>query len=59
MSLSDLSELLGVPLTTLYAWRHRGEGPAGYRIGGHVRFRRVDVEAWLASCAESSSPAGR
>ena len=37
MTITDLSEMLGVPVDTLYGWRHRGEGPAGYRIGRHVR----------------------
>jgi excisionase family DNA binding protein len=55
MSLAELSELLGVPLSTLYGWRHRGEGPPGYRLGKHVRFRRADVEAWLATQADSAS----
>jgi hypothetical protein len=32
---------------TLYRWRHRGDGPVGYRIGRHVRYRREAVEAWL------------
>lgn len=49
MSLSELSEMLGVPLGTSCRWRHRGEGPVGYRIGRHVRFRRRDVEEWLAT----------
>jgi excisionase family DNA binding protein len=47
MTITDLSEMLGVPVDTLYGWRHRGEGPAGYRIGRHVRYRRAAVEAWL------------
>jgi hypothetical protein len=29
MTITDLSEMLGVPVDTLYGWRHRGEGPAG------------------------------
>jgi len=33
MTLPELSEMLGVPIETLYGWRHRGEGPVGYRIG--------------------------
>lgn len=49
LTISDLSAMLGVPVDTLYGWRHRGEGPQGYRIGRHVRYRRVAVEAWLAS----------
>ena len=47
MTITDLSEMLGVPVDTLYGWRHRGEGLAGYRIGRHVRYRRAAVEAWL------------
>ena len=27
--------------------RCRGEGPPGYRIGRHIRYRRAAVEAWL------------
>ncbi len=48
LTISDLSRMLGVPVDTLYGWRHRGEGPQGYRIGRHVRYRRAAVEAWLA-----------
>jgi excisionase family DNA binding protein len=47
MTLPELSEMLGVPIETLYGWRHRGEGPVGYRIGRHVRYRRSAVEEWL------------
>jgi hypothetical protein len=27
MTINDLSEMLGVPVDTLYGWRHRGEAP--------------------------------
>ena len=47
-----LADELGVPIGTIYAWRHRGLGPRGYRIGKHVRFRRSDIEAWLALQAD-------
>jgi hypothetical protein len=33
MTLLEVSQLLGVPVATLYGWRHRREGSAGYRIG--------------------------
>ncbi len=42
-----LADYLGVPVATVYRWRHRHEGPRGLRVGRHVRFRRADVEAWL------------
>jgi excisionase family DNA binding protein len=47
MSLTDVSEMLGIPVHTLYRWRHKGDGPVGYRVGRHVRYRREAVEAWL------------
>ena len=47
MTLAELAEMLGVPVNTVYQWRTRGEGPPGYRIGRHVRYRRSAVEIWL------------
>jgi excisionase family DNA binding protein len=47
MTLAELSEMLGIPVNTLYGWRCRGEGAPGYRIGRHLRYRRAAVEAWL------------
>jgi excisionase family DNA binding protein len=47
MTLPEVAELLGIPVATLYRWRHRGEGPRGYRIGRHVRYRRSVVDAWV------------
>ena len=35
MSLTDVSEMLGIPVHTLYRWRHNGDGPAGY-VNGQV-----------------------
>ena len=47
MSLTDVSEMLSIPIHTLYRWRYKGDGPAGCRVGRHVRYRREVVEAWL------------
>jgi excisionase family DNA binding protein len=52
MTMLEVSELLGIPVATLYGWRHRGEGPTGYRIGRHVRYRRATVEAWIETQAD-------
>jgi excisionase family DNA binding protein len=43
----EVAAFLGVPLRTIYRWRSRREGPRGYRVGRHVRYRLVDVERWL------------
>lgn len=50
-SLKDVSEFLGVPVKTLYAWRSLGSGPPGYRVGRHVRYDPDQVRAWLLTQA--------
>jgi excisionase family DNA binding protein len=52
MTIADLSMMLGVPIDTLNGWRHRGDGPRGYRVGRHVRYRRSSVEVWLEHRAD-------
>ncbi len=47
LSVEEVAEWLGVPVGTIYAWRYRSTGPASYKVGRHVRFRRDDVESWL------------
>ena len=48
----DISEMLGMPVHTLYRWQSKGDGPVGYRVGRHVRYRREAVEAWLEQQAD-------
>jgi excisionase family DNA binding protein len=43
----EVAVLLGVPVKTLYQWRYKGVGPAGVRVGRHLRYRAADVEAWI------------
>ena len=47
LTVQELANYLGVPVATIYAWRYRHEGPPGFRVGRHVRFRRSDIEGWL------------
>jgi excisionase family DNA binding protein len=47
LTIQQLAEYLDVPTATLYAWRYRGVGPPGFRVGKHVRFRWADVERWI------------
>jgi len=48
MTIQELARYLGVPVGTLYQWRYRREGPPGFRVGRHVRYRRKDVEDWIS-----------
>ncbi len=47
LSVQELAQYLGVPAATLYQWRYRGEGPPGFRVGKHLRYRWGDVEDWI------------
>ena len=48
LTLSQLAAHLSVSVQTLYDLRSKGRGPRGFRIGRELRFRRSEVEAWLA-----------
>jgi excisionase family DNA binding protein len=47
LTVRELAELLGVPVKTVYRWRHRGEGPQPIRVGRFLRFDPADVSRWL------------
>jgi excisionase family DNA binding protein len=47
LSVGELAEYLNVPLSTIYLWRVRGEGPPGFKVGKQVRYRVADVAEWL------------
>ena len=48
LSPTELADYLAIPMQTIYQWRHRGEGPPGYRVGRHVRYRWSHIQTWLA-----------
>lgn len=55
LHVEDVAEYYGVPVATLYQWRHRGIGPKSAKIGRHVRYRVEDVDAYFE--AQSSAAA--
>jgi excisionase family DNA binding protein len=56
LSIGELAGYLGVPVATLYAWRYRGEGPPGFRVGRHVRYRWSDIQTWITARLEDDGP---
>ncbi len=48
LTVEDLAEYLGVPVATLYAWRYHRQGPPGFRVGRHLRYRWADIETWIS-----------
>jgi excisionase family DNA binding protein len=47
LTTEQLSDYLQIPVATIRRWRHRLEGPAGIRVGRHVRYRETAVQEWL------------
>ena len=47
LTIADLAVLLSVPRSTVYGWRSQGIGPPSIKIGGHVRYRRADIDRWM------------
>lgn len=45
----DLATWLGMSRETIQQWRSRGEGPPYCKVGRAVRYRVVEVSAWLAA----------
>lgn len=46
-TVEEVSAYLGVPVATLYQWRHRRIGPRASRVGRHLRYDPADIRAWL------------
>ena len=61
LTLAEVAELLRLSKATLYRQRYVGEPPGslGFRLGGFVRFRPSDVEAWLDQLHQGSNGEGR
>ncbi len=47
MTLVEAAAYLRIPVATLRYWRHLGTGPAGFRLGRRVMYRREDVDRWI------------
>ena len=44
----ELAQYLKLHPATLARWRLASRGPAWIEVGGQFRYRREDVESWLA-----------
>lgn len=46
LTTDDLATRLRLPKKTIYKMNSEGTGPKYMKIGKHVRYREVDVQAW-------------
>ena len=58
LTISEAADLLRAPVATLRYWRHLGTGPAGFRAGRRVLYRRDDLNAWIDACHGHEDPTG-
>ncbi len=47
----EVSDVLGLSVATLRAWRHRGQGPRFLRLGRAVRYLPADLEDFVRASA--------
>ena len=55
LTIDQAAAYLAIPKTTLYTWRTRraGFGPRALKLGGCLRYRRVDLDAWVDEHVET------
>ena len=51
----EVSELLGLSVATLRAWRHSGQGPRFLRLGRAVRYLPADLEDFVSASAVNAT----
>ncbi len=58
LTVDQAASYLAIPKATLYTWRTRrvGFGPQAVKIGGCLRYRRADLDAWVAEHLEPRAP---
>lgn len=56
----EASDFLNVPVSTLAVWRSTGRVQLPYvKVGGHVRYRREDIEHFLSKDHKVEAPVDR
>lgn len=57
LSVDEAAAYLCIPKATLYTWRTRraGFGPQAVKFGARLRYRRADLDAWVAEHVERVS----
>jgi excisionase family DNA binding protein len=54
-TIDQAAAYLSIPKATLYTWRTRrvGFGPPAVKLGGSLRYRRSDLDAWVSEHVET------
>ena len=54
LKLTEVADLVGVPPSTIYYWRHINSGPPTWKIGRRVVAYEDEVRAWLDEQSRST-----
>lgn len=49
LSTKELSEYLGIAVSTIIEYRMNNSGPIYVKLGHLVRYKKSDVDAWIES----------
>lgn len=52
LSVDEVADYLGIPVNTLYQWRHKGTGPTAFRVGRFLRYDPAAIRGWLTEHSE-------
>jgi excisionase family DNA binding protein len=52
LTVTEVADLLRVPVATVRWWRHNRTGPRSFKIGRHVLYQRSDITAYIAQQRE-------
>lgn len=47
LTTAEVAAVTRAPVSTVRYWRHMGHGPASFRLGRRVVYRRSEVFRWL------------
>jgi predicted DNA-binding transcriptional regulator AlpA len=57
LTISEVADIVRVPVATLRYWRHLGTGPHSFRVGRGVRYWHNEVTTWLQSQSDGPTAA--
>ena len=57
LTLSEVAEMLRMPVESVRYWRHIGKGPASFKLGRRVLYAVEDVETFVDAARKASAAA--
>jgi predicted DNA-binding transcriptional regulator AlpA len=56
LDIRDVAKWVGIPVASIYQYRHRREGigALAIKVGAHLRWRPEDIRGWLEEQAQQA-----